>query len=257
MEKSIRLYDELHENARQPLSIDEANEEGCRFTDNEATLNAFEDFKGDYLSFCDEQNAIEGEPFAQEPPSIQTYLAQHKATRKASRKLKIGLTAPPVMDFSMRSKRVTLKAKTTRTQPVLRPVEKTEVQSTPKHVASAKTRPSLSFEEYVASSNEKGFLDAVFFLPKDCKEEMQNNPDVFVKQHAFANKGLVLNKIKLWIDKMSSDPGEANKLTITSMSGKKHCIGHIAFNFTSFKQYNKSREQIPFIKLMGNSKIKD
>ena len=255
MEKSIRLYDELHEIARQPLTIEEANEEGCRFTESEATLKAFEDFKHDYLTFCDEQNAIEGEPFSQEPPSIETYLKLHKATRKASRKLKIGLTAPPVLDFSMRSKATKKVTATKVSAPVLRPVS--QVQPTPKHSVISAATPPLSFEEYVKSKPDKQFSDAVFFLPKDCKEEMASHPERFVKQHAFANKGLVLNKMKLWIDKMSSNPAEANKLSITSMSGKSHCIGHIAFNFTSFKQFYNNREKIPFVKLMGNSKIAD
>lgn len=254
MEKSIRLYDELHEFARQPLSIDEANEEGCRFTSSEATKKAFEDFKHDYLTFCDEQNAIEGEPFSQEPPSIETYLKLHKATRKASRKLKIGLTAPPVLDFSMRNEvepTLTKKKVTTAMPPVLKPLS--EVQATPKH-SNAVTTP-LTFEEYVRSKSEKEFKDAVFFLPKDCKEEMASHPEQFVKQHMFANKGLVLNKMKLWIDKMKSNPAEANKLSITSVAGQSHCIGKIAFNFTSFNQFYNNREKIPFVKLLGKSKI--
>lgn len=258
MEKSIRLYDELHEFARQPMTIDEANAEGCRFTETEATLKAFDDFKHDYLSFCEEQNAIEGEPFSQEPPSIDTYLKLHKATRKASRKLKIGLTtAPPVLDFSMReelakpsvSKFLNTEATTTAAMKQL-----SLVQPTPKH-ANLKPASPVSFEKFVLNSSDKKFLDAVFFVPKECTKEMASTPEQFVKQHAFPNKGLVLNKMKLWIDKMASNPAEANKISITSMSGQKHFIGHIAFNFTSFRSFYNNKDEIPFVKLMGNSKI--
>ena len=253
MESSIKKFNSLHEYAREAMTLEEANTEGeCNFTDNEPTRKAFDDFAKDFENFCEEQNAVEGEPFAQDAPSIEYYLKLHKATRKATRKLKIGLTAPPVMEFSTRGGR---KIKAT---PVLRPVQTDTVQATPKHVASAKpTSPILGFRDYVKSSRNKNFKDAVFFLPNECKEDMQNNAEVFVTRHAFPNKGLVLNKLKLWRSKMKTNPAEANSIKITSLTGQSHYIGNIAFNFSSFNNAYANRDKdIPFISLMGVSKIK-
>ena len=100
MNDSIELYDELHSMSREPLSIEEANAKGCNFYDNEPTRNAFQDFRECFQSFCDEQNCVEGEPFAQEAPSIRPFLDSHKATKRPSRRLKIGVKAPPVMSIA-------------------------------------------------------------------------------------------------------------------------------------------------------------
>ena len=86
MQRSIELYNKLHECCREALSISEANAEGCNFYDNEATQKAFEDFKRDYGNFCEEQNTVEGEPFTQEPPNIAHYLTLHKATKRVTNK---------------------------------------------------------------------------------------------------------------------------------------------------------------------------
>ena len=154
MQRSIELYNKLHECCREALSISEANAEGCNFYDNEATQKAFEDFQRDYGNFCEEQNTVEGEPFTQEPPNIAHYLTLHKATKRANRKLKIGVTAPPVMEFPMRAPKVEKKpvpvakvparrrvVETKPTATILKELENTTIKTEPQPSLTAAPTP--------------------------------------------------------------------------------------------------------------------
>lgn len=261
MQRSIELYNKLHECCREALSIADANAEGCNFYDNEATQKAFDDFHRDYSNFCEEQNTVEGEPFTQDPPNIAHYLALHKATKRANRKLKIGVTAPPVMDFPMRGPKVEKKpiqlrklepkrvAKAPPTATILEEV-KEKAKEEPLVKASA---PPVSFEAYVKLNPSVCDKNNLIFLPKAYEAEMLKSPAKFVHRHVFPNKQKVISKIKEWKSFMKA--GEVKKaadITIRSMDGKDRLIGSIAFSFKSFDRYCNNEDKEQYVTLLCN-----
>ena len=181
MDSSIKLYDQLHSYGRdEAMSIEEANAEGCKFYDNEATRQAFADFRECFQNFCEEQNCIEGEPFAQEAPSIKTYLDLHKATKKPSRRLKIGVKAPPVISIARqtdafqlseappapRSLLQKVKEEQRPKATILEKVSSNTVSELPKTVENMSLKDEdETFESFVQQTDSIVFKDAVFFLP--------------------------------------------------------------------------------------------
>ena len=268
MQRSIELYNKLHECCREAMTISEANAEGCNFYDNEATNKAFEDFRKDYSNFCDEQNTVEGEPFTQDPPSIAHYLAMHKATKKANRKLKIGVTAPPVMDFPMRafkeekappppppSPPVQKVAAMTLLQPVTDKKEIKQERNQERKPSIKKealqTGDALNFEAFVKVNPLFTSEDMLIFLPRSYQQEMSESPIEFVKRHAFPNRQKVMTKIKNWKEYMKAGKvKKAADMTIRSLDGRDRLIGSIAFSFKSFDRYYKSAEKEQFVALI-------
>jgi len=245
MQRSIDTFNKLHECSREALSIDEANAQGCSFCDNEPTRRAFEDFHRDYNQFCEEQNTVDGEPFTQEPPTIQQYLKLHKATKKANRRLKIGVTAPPVMDFAMRApfaprnstKALVLPEKTSEKKLL------SEVQ--PKETMRAKATAQVDFEQFIRKEPSFAGQDLLFFVPRQkmYEEEMAKDPLSFAKRHAFPMRKKVIVKIKKWKELMqSSDMKKASDITIRSLDNKDRPIGSIAFSFKSFDKCCTDKE---------------
>ena len=268
MDRSIELYDQLHTCGReQAMSIEEANAEGCNFYDNEATRQAFADFRECFRSFCEEQNCIEGEPFAQESPSIKSFLDQHKATKRPSRRLKIGVKAPPVISIARQApvafevpnappaprsliKKVEQKA-------VLKKVEAVNEPITALKQMSIKEAEDTSFENFVESSASAIFKDAVFFLPKQYEEDFLRGKAEYVKRHGFQGKHAVLEKLKRFRELMrSSSWSEANEIEIVSMTGTKHKVANIAFNFTSLDDCLVNLSKIPFVKMLSMAPLK-
>jgi len=257
MQRSIETYNRLHECSRQALSIEEANNEGCSFCDNEPTRKAFEDFHRDYTQFCEEQNTVDGEPFTQEPPTIQYYLKLHKATKKANRKLKIGVTAPPVMDFAMRGPAAPRSVQ----QPVKVRLE-VPASKTPKLLAEVKPRskPSMklgqNFKEFVETEKSFAGKDLLFFHPREnsYEEEMARDPLAFAQRHAFPVRQKVIAKIKQWKQLMqgtdSADMKKATEITIRSLDSKDRPIGSIAFSFKSFDKC--CTDEKAYVSLMCN-----
>ena len=257
MQRSIDTYNKLHECSREALSIEEANAEGCSFCDNEPTRKAFEDFQRDYNQFREEQNTVDGEPFSQEPPTIQYYLKLHKATKKANRKLKIGVTAPPVMDFAMRTPLAPRSVRPKREQP-MPTLKKTEKLLSEVQECSLKTeeknRPSVDFKSFV----EKSFAgqDLFFFLPREkhYEEEMAKNPLAFARRHAFPTRQKVIAKIKQWKNLMRGTDGadmkKASEITIRSLDNMDRPIGSIAFSFKSFDKC--CNDEKAYVALMCN-----
>lgn len=247
MQRSIDTFNKLHECSREALSIDEANAQGCSFCDNEPTRKAFEDFHRDYNQFCEEQNTVDGEPFTQEPPTIQQYLKLHKATRKASRRLKIGVTAPPVMDFAMRAP-VAPRSSTKGSGLFDKTQEKkllSEVQ--PKKTMRAKATPQVDFEQFIRKEPSFAGQDLLFFVPRQkmYEEEMAKDPLSFAKRHAFPMREKVIVKIKKWKELMqSSDMKKASDITIRSLDNKDRPIGSIAFSFKSFDKCCVDKEAL-------------
>jgi len=239
MQRSIDTFNKLHECSREALSIDEANAQGCSFCDNEPTRRAFEDFHRDYNQFREEQNTVDGEPFSQEPPTIQKYLKLHKATKKANRKLKIGVTAPPVMDFAMRAP-VAPRSSNKASASVLSDKFSgkkllSEVQA--KETMRAKATAQVDFEQFIRKEPSFAGQDLLFFVPrkKMYEEEMAKDPLGFAKRHAFPVREKVISKIKKWKELMqSSDMKKASDITIRSLDNKDRPIGSIAFSFKSF-----------------------
>ena len=270
MDRSIELYDQLHTCGReQAMSIEEANAEGCNFYDNEATRQAFADFRECFRNFCEEQNCIEGEPFAQESPSIKPFLDQHKATKRPSRRLKIGVKAPPVLSIARQADvAVSIPAappaprsliKKIEEPPVLKKVNSAAVEETTTALKqmSIKESKDTSFENFVESSASAIFKDAVFFLPKQYEEDFLRGKAEYVKRHGFQGKHAVLEKLKHFRELMrSSSWSEANEIEIASMTGTRHKVANIAFNFTSLDDCLADTSRIPFVKMLSMAPLK-
>tara|TARA_B100000519_G_scaffold201256_1_gene216329 strand:- start:9267 stop:10058 length:792 start_codon:yes stop_codon:yes gene_type:complete len=260
MKKSIEVYDRLHQTARdKALTIEEANAKGCCFHQNEATKAAFDDFRSCYREFCEEQNAVEGEPFALETPSIRPFLDQHKATKKANRRLKIGVvgtaTAPPVMNIPLRAPR-NADRPLKKAEPLLTKVMETkEVVEAKKQAEAPAVLPATqSFRDYIERSTKPLFRGAFFFLPKD-EKGMRTNAEAFVKRHGFHDKTKVIEQIRAWRTAMQrGEVAVANEITIVSLDGQRRQVGSIAFSFKSFdaccaKAYT---EATPFVQLLSD-----
>ena len=260
MNDSIEMYDELHLVARATaLTIDEANEAGCNFLADEATKAAFSAFAEQYEEFCEEQNAVEGEPFAQETPSLQPHMALYKATKKATRRLRIGTKAPPVLDFVERTERSVVKppapratARTllrqTKPAPAAEHAELMKVAKAPEAVAN--------FGAYVAKKAEQNSLykNALFFLPDNCGKNLREEGSDFVNRHGFANKHDVIRQIQVWKSYMQKgDVKGANQVTIRSLTGKDTRVGTIGFSFNSFKKYCSG--EVPMVSMMSGRTI--
>ena len=272
MDSSIELYDQLHSFGREEaMSIEEANSEGCKFYDNEATRQAFADFRECFRSFCEEQNCIEGEPFAQEAPSIKPFLDLHKATKRPSRRLKIGVKAPPVISIARQTDAFALseappaprslfkKEEKKAVATILQEVDskKSEKASLPTTMAQLSVKEEETFERFVQESDSVIFKDAVFFLPKDYQTEFLKNKAEYVKRHGFRGKEEVLDKLVQFRSLMrASKWGEANDIEIVSMTGTKHKVGNITFNFTSLDDAVADRNSTPFIKMLSIAPLK-
>lgn len=272
MDRSIELYDQLHTCGReQAMSIEEANAEGCNFYDNEATRQAFADFREYFRGFCDEQNCIEGEPFAQESPSIKPFLDQHKATKRPNRRLKIGVKAPPVISIARQAEEIanlpvapqaprSLMKKVEPPPSVLKKVEPPSVLKEPMTALKqmrTKEAKDTSFENFVESSGSAIFKDAVFFLPKQYEEDFLRGKAEYVKRHGFQGKHAVLEKLKRFRDLMrTSSWSEANEIEIVSMNGTRHKVANIAFNFTSLDDCLADSSKIPFVKMLSMAPLK-
>lgn len=276
MDSSIKLYDQLHSCGRdEAMSIEEANAEGCKFYDNEATRQAFADFRECFRNFCEEQNCIEGEPFAQEAPSIKTYLDLHKATKKPSRRLKIGVNAPPVISIARQTDAFQLsstappaprsllqKVKEVQ-QPTATIVEKVSSEAKlaselPKTVNKMSMKDEgETFESYVQGTDSIVFKDAVFFIPKNYNTDFLKNKAEYVKRHGFRGREEILNKLLRFRNLMrSSKWTEANDIEIVSMTGTKHKVGNITFNFTSLDDALSDRSSVPFVKMLSFAPLK-
>jgi hypothetical protein len=276
MDRSIELYDQLHTCGReQAMSIEEANAEGCNFYDNEATRQAFADFRECFRNFCEEQNCIEGEPFAQESPSIKPFLDQHKATKRPSRRLKIGVKAPPVLSIA---RQANLAVSIPEAPPaprslitkieessVLKKAESSLVKKTAvkepttaiKQMSIKESNKDASFENFVQSSASAIFKDAVFFLPKQYEEEFLRGKAEYVKRHGFQGKHAVLEKLKRFRELMrTSSWSKANEIEIVSMTGTMHKVANIAFNFTSLDDCLADTSKIPFVKMLSMAPLK-
>jgi hypothetical protein len=237
MQRSIDTHNKLHECSREAMSIAEANSHGCSFQDNEATEKAFSDFEHDYNQFCEEQNTVDGEPFSQEPPTIKHYLMLHKATKKAHRKLKIGVTAPPVMDFALRAPR----ASRAQSQAFLPAIPKAAPLESLLKKVSTKKEPRknapIDFETYLKQEPSLAGMKLFFFMPLKGKyeAEMGKAPLAFAQRHAFPNPQKVIAKIKQWRQLMQgNDMKKASGITIRSLDGTDRAIGSVAFSFKSF-----------------------
>lgn len=257
MNDSIELYDEMHLVARATaLTIDEANEAGCNFLADDATKAAFSAFAEQYEEFCEEQNAVEGEPFAQETPSLEPHMALFKATKKATRRLRIGTKAPPVLDFTERTQRSVVKPPAPRAMLLrqaakpkqaaelaeqLAPVAKLAAPATPAAMKVTKTPETVAnFGAYVAQKAEQNSLykNALFFLPDNCDKQLRKEGADFVNRHGFSNKHEVIKQIQLWKSYMQKgDVKGANRVTIRSLTGNDTRVGTIGFSFKSFKKY--------------------
>jgi len=260
MNDSIVLYDEMHLVARATaLTIDEANEAGCNFLDDEATKAAFSAFAEQYEEFCEEQNAVEGEPFAQETPSLEPHMALYKATKKATRRLRIGTKAPPVLDFTERTQKRVVKPPAPRatTRTLLRQATQPAANTTKRELVTQKAPEKvLNFEAYVAEKAGQNSLykNALFFLPDNCASQLKKEGADFVNRHGFTNKQEVIEKIKVWKSFMQKgDVKGANKVTICSLAGKDTRVGTIGFSFKSFKKYCSG--EIPMVSMMPGRSI--
>lgn len=270
MNHSIQLYDQLHSCGREEaMSLEEANAEGCSFYDNEATRQAFEDFKKCFRSFCEEQNCIEGEPFAQEPPSIKKFLDLHKATKRPSRRLKIGVKAPPVVSIHRGDDKIIAVPAPLETprHSVLKqraPSPKATLLSEAEPVLPVKEMRKLSvdesdetFQSYVEGSNFAAFKDSVFFLPKNCEADFLKNKAEYVKRHAFQGKRQVLDNLQRFRNFMrSSNWSAANEIEIVSLTGRSHKVANIAFDFRSLDDCLANEESIPFVKMLNIAPLK-
>ena len=277
MNSSIELYDQLHSCGREEaMTIEEANAEGCKFYDNEATRKAFADFRECFRNFCEEQNCVDGEPFAQEGPSIKKFLDLHKATKRPSRRLKIGVKAPPVMAIERNAMPEPL--------PTPRAAEARKVQAVPRAsvlrpkasvlpAVTEKLKPAASpeiekkldnlsldeasFEAYVEQSEFDAFKDSVFFLPKKYEQEFLKNKAEFVKRHAFRGKEEVLDKLLRFRSLMRQQKwSEANEIEIVSMTGRTHKCANITFNFNSLDDCLADFNKIPFIQMLSIAPLK-
>lgn len=270
MNSSIELYDQLHSYGREEaMTIEQANAQGCKFYDNEATRQAFSDFRECFRNFCEEQNCIEGEPFAQEAPSIKKFLDLHKATKRPSRRLKIGVKAPPVLTID-RKQAIPVPL------PTPRAAEVRKVHATPKASViplTRKVQPSpsppiekriekltldeASFEAYVEQSDFEAFQDSVFFLPKNYEQEFLKNKAEFVKRHAFRGKEDVLDKLLRFRSLMRQQKwSDAGEIEIVSMTGRTHKCSNIAFNFNSLDDCLADFDKIPFIQMLSIAPLK-
>lgn len=272
MNSSIELYDQLHSCGREKaMSIEEANSEGCKFYDNEATRQAFADFQKCFQSFCEEQNCIEGEPFAQEAPSIKSFLDLHKATKRPSRRLKIGVKAPPVISIARQADAFALSEAPPAPKSLFKVEEKkaiatileevdskkSERASSPTTMAQLSVKEEETFERFVQETDSVIFKDAVFFLPKDYQTEFLKNKAEYVKRHGFRGKQEVLDKLVQFRSLMrGSKWGEANDIEVVSMTGTRHKVGDITFNFTSLDDAVADRNSTPFIKMLSIAPLK-
>ena len=255
MNDSIELYDELHSMSREPLSIEEANAKGCNFYDNEPTRNAFQDFRECFQSFCDEQNCVEGEPFAQEAPSIRPFLDSHKATKRPSRRLKIGVKAPPVMSIARKPVAAVR-------QPIAKKIREVKISPKATVLRSVKdpapvTAKAGTFQTFVQESNSEAFHDAVFFLPKDYEADFLKNKAEYVKRHGFRGKHDTLNKLVHFRSMMkASNWNAANNVEIVSFSGTVHKVANITFNFNSLDDCLSETKNIPFVNMLSSAPLK-
>jgi len=258
MNDSIKKYDRLHSYGRDDaLTIEQANAEGCKFYDNEATRQAFADFRECFRSFCEEQNSIEGEPFAQESPSIRQFLDLHKATKRPSRRLKIGVKAPPVISIG----RQTDTFQQSRAPPAPRSlkVEKKATATILEAPAAAVGKMSVaddSFEAFVRSSSSL-FDDAVFFLPKDNKADFLKNKSEYAKRHGFRGKQEILDKLVHFRSLMrAGNWSEANNIEMVSLTNRTHKVADITFNFKSLDDCLADSDQIPIVKMVSSAPLK-
>jgi hypothetical protein len=270
MNSSIERYDQLHSYGREEaMSIEEANADGCNFYDNEATRKAFSDFKECFRNFCEEQNCIEGEPFAQEAPSIKTFLDLHKATKRPSRRLKIGVKAPPVVTIERRHfveapmptpraadiPKVSAIPKAT-VLPLMKKIQPSPSPALEKTIENL-SLDEASFEAYVQKSDFQAFQDSVFFLPKNYEQEFLKNKAEFVKRHAFRGKEEVLDKLLRFRSLMRQQKwSEANEIEIVSMTGRTHKCANITFNFNSLDDCLADFNKIPFIQMLSIAPLK-
>jgi hypothetical protein len=237
MQRSIDTHNKLHECSRGAMSIEEANTHGCSFQDNEATQKAFIDFEHDYNQFCAEQNTVDGEPFSQEPPTIKHYLMLHKATKKAHRKLKIGVTAPPVMDFAIRAPRASDAPSQTFHKAFPKSVASESLLKKVSTKKELRKATPIDFETYLKQEPSLAGMDLFFFMPLKGKyeAEMGKAPLPFAQRHAFPNPQKVIAKIKQWRQLMQgNDMKKASGITIRSLDGTDRAIGSVAFSFKSF-----------------------
>lgn len=268
MERSIELYDQLHSFGREvAMNIEEANAEGCNFYDNEPTRLAFVDFRECFRSFCEEQNCIEGEPFAQESPTIRSFLDLHKATKRPSRRLKIGVKAPPVLSIGRQAS--TFRRSSAPPAPrslaeesykkptatvLAQPVAEEGKLAAPMAELSLKEE---SFESFVKASNSSVFKDAVFFVPKGYRDEFLKNKAEYTKRHGFRGRHEVLEKLLRFRSLMrNSEWSEANGIEIVSLTGSSHKVGDITFNFSSLDDCLADRDNTPFVKMLSSAPLK-
>ena len=163
--------------------------------------------------------------------------------KKANRKLKIGVTAPPVMDFAMRGPAAPRSSMRPKQKPVPM-LNKTEKLLSKVQECSIKTeqkkRPSVDFKSFVQGEKSFAGQDLFFFLPREkhYEEEMAKNPLVFARRHAFPTRQKVIAKIKQWKNLMRGTDGadmkKASEITIRSLDHTDRPIGSIAFSFKSF-----------------------
>lgn len=273
MNESIQRYDQLHTCGRNAaMTIEEANASGCNFYDNEATRQAFKDFSECFRYFCEEQNCIEGEPFAQEAPSIKPFLDRHKATRRPNRRLKIGVQAPPVITIGRKAEvpmeapaapRSLLKTTTKGFSPKATILKQATTAKVVETKPLEETMKELSvdskdlFELFVKQSKSSLFKDAVFFVPKNYHEDFLKNKAEYVKRHGFEGKQQVLDKLVSFRSLMKAKQwNEANNIEIVSFTGRSHKVGEITFNFTSLNQSLDNPNEIPFIKMVSMAPLK-
>lgn len=269
MNSSIELYDQLHSCGRElAMSIEEANAEGCSFYDNEATRQAFADFRECFQSFCEEQNCVEGEPFAQESPSIREFLDLHKATKRPSRRLKIGVKAPPVIAIARQvdtfrqssappAPRSLMQEKPSASILKETTNKKAENLLLPTTMAQLSVKEEETFERFVKESDSIIFKDTVFFLPKDYQVDFLKNKAEYVKRHGFRGKQTILDKLLRFRGLMrDSKWSEANSIEIVSLTGTMHKVGNITFNFTSLDDALCDSNNIPFIKMLSIAPLK-
>ena len=261
MNDSIKQYDRLHSCGRDDaLTIEQANAEGCKFYDNEATRQAFADFRECFRSFCEEQNSIEGEPFAQESPSIRQFLDLHKATKRPSRRLKIGVKAPPVISIGRQSG--TFQQSSAPPAPrSLRVEEKPSATATileaPVAAVEKMSVTNDSFEAFVRSTSNGLFADAVFFLPKDNEADFLKNKSEYAKRHGFRGKQETLDKLVRFRSVMrAGNWSEANNIEIVSLTGRTHKVADITFNFSSLDDCLADSSQIPIVKMVSSAPLK-
>lgn len=255
------------------MTIEEANANGCNFYDNEATRQAFQDFSECFRYFCEEQNCIDGEPFAQEAPSIKPFLDRHKATRRPNRRLKIGVQAPPVLSIGRRAECSvqepaaprslrTVKANTfspkatiVKETTIPKPLQKQPLNTTMKDLAVKESKDL--FETFVHQTNSSIFKDAVFFVPKNYHEDFLKNKAEYVKRHGFQGKREVLDKLVSFQSFMKAKQwNEADNIEIVSFTGRSHKVGEITFNFSSLNESLNNPNEIPFIKMVSMAPLK-